>query len=119
MDGVLTPHWNVLQFPFELQLEEFLQIFPSEHALRSSTMNQRLSRLSTLLKQPLFTIQLARIFSPLLVELCSHWLDDQESDVQKFIAFSILVPICEEIYPYVFTIETFGGTQSEFFNAES
>jgi midasin len=102
MAAVQDP-WNALSIPFAAQMEAFLRTCPEQDLLRNAPVAEQLAALSRLLKTPQYTIFVARLFSPLLVDLCARWLGDDEQDELKFAAFGLLVPAHEELYPYVST----------------
>jgi midasin len=93
-------NWDALSIPFQAQIDQLLIIFPDQLAIKTLPTQEKLIRLSNLLKNPIYAIHVARLFSPLLVDLCARWLDDEEQDEAKFAVFSLLVPAHEELYPY-------------------
>lgn len=97
-----TQHpWKALAIPFADQIEVFLSEFPEQISLRDAPVAHQLDALSRLLKTSQYTLRVAILFSPLLVDLCARWLDDEEQDELKFTAFALLVPAHEELYPSV------------------
>jgi len=95
-----------LAFNLERQLHLFLQaVLPSVDPLiaqlQASSVPDALPLLSTLLKDPKYTLLVFQNFRPILLDLCARWLDDEIEDETKFSAFGFLVPCCEELYPYV------------------
>jgi midasin len=99
--AALQDPWNALSIPLAVQIEAFLRTCPEQDSLRDAPVAEQLATLSRLLKTPEYTIFVARLFSPLLVDICARWLDDNEQDELKFAAFGLLVPAHEELYPYV------------------
>lgn len=92
---------DALAIPFEDQIDAFVNRFP-EHlaALKElATDGEKLEKLSILLKNPQYALHVARLFSPLLVDLCARWLDDDEQDESKFAVFGLLLPAHEQLYP--------------------
>ncbi|CCA66844.1 related to midasin (AAA ATPase) [Serendipita indica DSM 11827] len=94
-----TTRWNALSLPIATQTDALVAQFPDLEWLTALETSQRLHALSKLLKSPKHTLGVARMFSPLLVDLCARWLDDQEEDEQKFTVFGLLLPAHEELYP--------------------
>ena len=97
---------DALAFNLELQLQLFLQaVSPSVDTLiaqlQASSLPDALCLLSTLLKNPKYTLLVLQNFRPVLLDLCARWLDDESDDEAKFSAFGFLIPCCEELYPYV------------------
>ena len=104
MRGV--PIKDALTFNLERQLQLFLQaVLPSVDPLiaklHASSPPDALPLLSTLLKNPKYTLLMLQNFRPILLDLCARWLDDEVDDEAKFSAFGFLAPCCEEVYPYV------------------
>jgi len=93
-------HSDAFSLPFQAHFRRFLAAFPDQSSIDALPTHEKLVRLSILLKNPLYTAQIARLFSPLLVDLCARWLDDEEQDEAKFAVFGLLVPAHEELYPY-------------------
>lgn len=97
------PSQDVLCFEFEQQLKAFLlQNAENQHPLlnelRTLSAAESLSVLSALLKAPQFTLSIQRHFSPLLVDLCARWLEDDIEDERKFSVFALLLPAHQELY---------------------
>jgi midasin len=101
MDGVNSDqeYWDALSIPFSTQIDAFLLSCPEQSQLKSFPLHQQLHSLSTLLKETRYALAIARLFSPLLVDLCARWLDDEAQDESKFIIFGLLLPAHEELYP--------------------
>ncbi|KAI0338876.1 P-loop containing nucleoside triphosphate hydrolase protein [Trametopsis cervina] len=57
------------------------------------------NRLSRLLATPGFTILVATLFRPLLLDLCARWLADEESRQEKLEACALLLEVHPEIFP--------------------
>ena len=93
--------WNALSLPIVAQTDALIVQFAELQWLAALDTNQRLQALSKLLKSPQYTLSVARLFSPLLVDLCARWLDDEEEDERKFAVMGLLLPAHEELYPYV------------------
>lgn len=100
--AALEQTWDALSIPFTLQIDRFLSLYPAQASLQAAPIETQLTVLSNLLKTPEYTLDIAKLFSPLLVDLCARWLDDEEQDELKFVAFGLLVPAYEELYPYVY-----------------
>lgn len=94
--------WHALSLPFAAQIQTFVQQFPEHAQLRDASAKEQLATLSILLKNQKYTIHISKLFSPILVDLCARWLDDQEQDEAKFAVFGLLLPIHEELYRYIF-----------------
>jgi hypothetical protein len=104
MRGV--PIEDALAFNLERQLQLFLRaVLPSVDPLiarlHASSLSDALPLLSTILKNPKYTLLVLQNFRPILLDLCARWLDDEIDDEEKFSAFGFLIPCCEELYPYV------------------
>lgn len=102
MRGV--PIKDALAFNLERQLQLFLQavspsVDPLIPQLQASSLHNLLPLLSTLLKNPKYTLLVLQNFRPILLDLCARWLDDEIDDEAKFSAFGFLSPCCEELYP--------------------
>ena len=65
----------------------------------SSSTSQLLSALSSALANPCLTKIVAKLFRPLLVDLCARWIDDAENSEHHLVALSYLVEVHEELYP--------------------
>ncbi|KAG9045124.1 hypothetical protein FS837_006982 [Tulasnella sp. UAMH 9824] len=64
--------------------------------------DQTLSILSKCLAIPTFTATVAELFSPLLVDFCSRWLEDESvEEVARLEALALLLESCEELSPIV------------------
>ncbi|KAG8937498.1 hypothetical protein FRC00_004779, partial [Tulasnella sp. 408] len=64
--------------------------------------HKTLSALAKCLAIPAFTAIVGELFSPLLIELCSRWLEDESVDeVARLEALALLLEPCEEVYPIV------------------
>jgi midasin len=92
--------WHALSFPLSSKIHIFVQQFPEQAQLRDASIDEQLATLSILLKNQKYTIPISRLFSPVLVDLCARWLDDQEQDEAKFAVFGLLLPIHEDLYRY-------------------
>lgn len=90
--------WHALSFPLSSKVDIFVQQFPEQELLKDVPIEEQLATLSTLLKNQKYTASISRLFSPILVDLCARWLDDQEQDEAKFAVFGLLLPIHEELY---------------------
>ncbi|KAG8823439.1 hypothetical protein FRC19_003943 [Serendipita sp. 401] len=91
--------WNALSLPFSTQIDTLVVDCPELAWLRSLQLSEQLPALSKLLKKSEYTLKVARLFSPLLLDLTARWLEEQEEDEAKFIVFGLLVPAHEELYP--------------------
>lgn len=58
-----------------------------------------LNSLSRLLSTPGYTLLTAKLFRPLLLDLCARWLDDGANWEDKFEAFGSLLEIYPSLYP--------------------
>lgn len=59
-----------------------------------------LNALSRLMTVPLLTSHIANAFRPILLDLCSRWLDLLElDDLSVFEAIGVIIGIYDEIYP--------------------
>jgi hypothetical protein len=66
----------------------------------TSTVSQALNAASNLLSVPAFTLLVADIFRPLLIDLCVRWIDNNGLDeVDRFVALCFLVEPYEEVFP--------------------
>ncbi|KAG8775237.1 hypothetical protein FRC15_000690, partial [Serendipita sp. 397] len=91
--------WNALSLPFSTQIDTLVVDCPELAWLRTLQLSEQLPALSKLLKKSEYTLKVARLFSPLLLDLTARWLEEQEEDEAKFIVFGLLVPAHEELYP--------------------
>jgi midasin len=62
---------------------------------------QLLSALSLALANPCLTTTVAKLFRPLLIDLCSRWIGDSKNSERHLVALSYLVEVHEELFPYV------------------
>ncbi|KAF9046525.1 hypothetical protein BJ165DRAFT_1527609 [Panaeolus papilionaceus] len=66
-----------------------------EHA---TTTRQLLATLSSLLAVPAYTQIVAKLYQPILLDLCARWLEDTENIEQRLIALSYLLEVHEELF---------------------
>jgi midasin len=67
----------------------------------ADTPTHALSTLSRLLAIPALTLTIADLFRPLLIDLCTRWLHNDDDIEDRFIAFCLLIELHEELYPCV------------------
>ena len=77
-----------------------------ERLISASNPRQLLDALSTCLAVPSCTAIIAKLFRPLLMDLCARWMDDSQQYEDHFVALSYLVEIHEELFPYVFRVSS-------------
>ncbi|KAG8831558.1 hypothetical protein FRC17_002942, partial [Serendipita sp. 399] len=114
--------WNALSLPFPAQVDSLIDAFPALAWLRPLSLSEQLPALSTLLKNSNYALKIARLFSPLLLDLTARWLDDTQDDEAKFIVFGLLVPAHEELYPVLarfLTRPSLKGGPLAFVNADN
>jgi hypothetical protein len=100
--------YDPLQIDLKKQLDILLasvdasgQVAKEQKAILQNPLNggEVLSVLSQLLRFPPLTTLVARLFRPLIVDLCARWLDLYEDEVSAFIALAFLLGWHPEIYP--------------------
>ncbi|QRV86470.1 AAA domain protein [Ceratobasidium sp. AG-Ba] len=70
----------------------------------SATVSQALDAVSELMATPAFTLIVADLFRPLVIDLCARWIDNNRlDDVDRFVALCLLVEPHEEIFPVLDT----------------
>ena len=60
---------------------------------------QMLEALSNALANAAFTPIVAKLFRPLLMDLCARWIDDADKSEDYLVALSYLVEVHEELFP--------------------
>jgi len=97
---------NPLAINLRRQLSLLLTHIPSNttyyFALTGSTSTpQILSALASLLAVPAFTKLVASLFRPLLLDLCSRWIDDDADVEEHLFALCYLLEVHTELFPCV------------------
>ncbi len=93
--------------PLRLDLKgqaQKLDQLPLEHsaALKNATSRVALlDLLSALLLMPQYTMTVATLYRPVLMDLCARWLHQDSEILLKFEALCLLLEIHSELYPYV------------------
>lgn len=105
--AVASPLHDPLVLDLSRQTTALLSSIPRssvdyDSIVNSSTASQLLSALSCALANPCLTKIVAKLFRPLLMDLCARWIDDVENSERHLVALAYLVEVHEEIYPYVF-----------------
>lgn len=70
--------------------------------LRSSSQKEFLAILSELLAVPSLTLEIAKLFRPILIDLFARWLNVRENTEAQLVALCLLVEVHEELFPCVF-----------------
>src|SRR6266545_2312256 len=100
---------RTLHNPLSINLPEQTRILlctipsTSQHCdrlINASNPRQLLAALSTCLAEPAFTAIIAKLFRPLLMDLCARWIDDSRQSEDYLVALSYLVEVHEELFPY-------------------
>jgi midasin len=80
---------------------------PSNYAtdvLNATSTPELLAVLSRLLAIPAFTLTIATLYRPILLDLCARWLDEQVNTEEQLVALCLLLEVHEELFPYVFRV---------------
>lgn len=106
----MVEHWSSLQDPLRLDLkkqtQKLLDRIPADSpyfaAVQNASSRQALlNALSALLHVPQFTMLVATLFRPLLLDLCARWLYQEADRLEKFEALCLLLEIYQELYACV------------------
>ncbi|KAI0373653.1 midasin [Pilatotrama ljubarskyi] len=86
------------------QTKKLLALLPVESTYSAALKNaisraSLLDMLSELLLVPQYTMAVATLFRPLLLDLCTRWLHVATNGLQKFEALCLLLEIYPELYP--------------------
>lgn len=97
---------NPLAINLQRQLSLLLPHIPSNttHYLalaRSTSTPQTLSALSSLLAVPAFTKLVSNLFRPILLDLCSRWIDNDADVEEHLFALCYLLEVHTELFPCV------------------
>ncbi len=65
----------------------------------ASSRPELLKQLSRLLATPGLSIHVAKLFKPLLLDLCARWLEEETELEEKLEASALLLEIHPEIFP--------------------
>ncbi len=65
----------------------------------ASSKQALLDTLSRLLLAPQYTLLVAGLFRPILLDLCSRWLHQDDAQFEKFEALCLLLELYQELYP--------------------
>ncbi|KAH9851719.1 midasin [Lenzites betulinus] len=68
----------------------------------SASRGALLEALSRLLMLPQYTIVVAKLYRPILVDLCARWLHHPANSLEKLEALSLLLDIHPEVYPVLY-----------------
>jgi len=107
---------NTLHDPLSINLPGQMRILlstipsTSQHygrLISASNPRQLLDALSTCLAAPSCTAIIAKLFRPLLMDLCARWIDDSQQYEDHLVTLSFLVEVHEELFPYVFRLSSF------------
>lgn len=98
--------YDPLQLDIRRQTALFLSQIPADSihvpALSSASTNKTLLEiLSQLLSEPSLTLLVAKIYRPILFDLCARWLEVPGDAVNRVVALALLVEIHEEVAPCV------------------
>ena len=67
----------------------------------ASSSSKLLATLSTILAVPAYTQLIATLFRPILMDLCTRWLEKTDGLEKHFVALCYLLEVHEELFPYV------------------
>ncbi|KAI3616178.1 midasin nuclear aaa atpase [Moniliophthora roreri] len=106
MEGELAFH-NPLSFNLKKQRRLLLTKTAAHDVYHASLTNAQsipeiFSILSTLLAIPAFTIPVAKLFRPILFDLCARFLEKQENTEEELAALCLLVEVHEELFPILY-----------------
>ncbi|KAH8085408.1 midasin [Cristinia sonorae] len=93
---------DIQYFNLKKQTQTLLRRVPSSHAAaltKSSTRQELLTTLSNLLTVPSLTLIITTLYRPLLLDLCSRWLNENLNGDAKLAGFALLLEIHPEIFP--------------------
>jgi len=97
---------DTIFFNIHSQIQQLVSTFPTfrfPHEVSnapSAKVVEVLNALSRLMTVPLLTSYIANAFRPILLDLCSRWLDLLElEDLSVFEATGVILGIYDEIYP--------------------
>jgi len=103
-DGIRDP----LRFNLHGQAKLLLSTLPPHDPYATAISNANSTRellalLSQLLATPAYTLRIAKLFRPILFDLCARWIDKPDVSETEFVALCLLVEVHEELYPCVST----------------
>ena len=67
--------------------------------LNTSSYTELSTTLSYLLTLPGLTLSIATFFRPILLDLCSHWLQNEDHNEAQLVALCLLLEPHEELFP--------------------
>ena len=99
----VSPLHDPLSFNLNRQTKVLLSSIPRtsvdyDSFVNASSTSHILTALSSALENPCLTTIVAKLFRPLLVDLCSRWIDDSENSEKHLVALSYLVEVHEELF---------------------
>ncbi len=115
MDNQKDAYSDPLRLHLKRQVARLLDMFPADSPIAAlryvSSRKVLLDQLSTLLHLPRYTMAIATLFKPLLLDLCARWLHHGMEHEEKFEALCLLLEPYQELYPYVYLIFGIGGNK--------
>ncbi|TBU59248.1 midasin [Dichomitus squalens] len=114
-----------LRMDLQRQTQKLVAHLPAESpfvtALQNISSRQALLDIvSRLLLLPQYTMLVAGLFRPVLLDLCARWLHQDGDELEKFEALCLLLEIYQELYPMLLAIlrsKRFEGGPLLFFTA--
>ncbi|KAF8309082.1 P-loop containing nucleoside triphosphate hydrolase protein [Clavulina sp. PMI_390] len=99
---------SLLDFDLNAALKELLDAHPNfsfpDPLSQTTSASDKLRALSRLLAFPALTEEISILFRPLIIDLCSRWLENDELDQHSvFEAFCILLKFHNELLPIMHT----------------
>lgn len=96
--------FNPLSINLKKQTQVLLDQLPPTlpHAItlkNAETRSELLTNISDILALPSITLSVATSFRPLLLDLCSRWLQDTRHREERLEAFALLLEVHTELYP--------------------
>lgn len=93
-----------LRLDLNRQTSKLLEQLPLEYSAALKNASSRaalLDLLSALLLMPQYTMTVATLYRPILVDLCARWMHQDTDGLLKFEALCLLLEVHSELYPYV------------------
>ncbi|KAL1950443.1 hypothetical protein VTO73DRAFT_5567 [Trametes versicolor] len=91
-----------LRLDLNRQTSKLLEQLPLEYSAALKNASSRaalLDLLSALLLMPQYTMTVATLYRPILVDLCARWLHQDADGLLKFEALCLLLEVHSELYP--------------------
>ncbi|KDQ25963.1 hypothetical protein PLEOSDRAFT_1045779, partial [Pleurotus ostreatus PC15] len=101
-----------VQNPLAIDLTKQTRILVEELASSDFTASiqacrdagELLATLSKLLATPTLTLLIARLFRPILIDLCARWLEPSNEREHQLVALCLLIGVHEELFPILYRI---------------